>query len=97
MADKIRANYQAMLDTAKQLDFTSMMLEGLEKSVSRRIDQMQGGVLLGDPGEAMAASFGLLCDKIRKLAEINEELAKGIVAAINDMKQADSSAAGDFN
>ena len=97
MADKIRANYPAMQEMAKHLDLVSNRLTELSTAMGKVSQQMQGGVLQGQPGDAMVASLATGNVRITVLANMISEQSKGILAAIADMQAADSSAAGDFN
>ena len=96
MADKIRANYPAMQEMAKQLELVVSRLTELAATENRISQQMQAGALQGPPGDALVGSLATAALKIKALADKIETESKGITAAISDMQQADSSAAGDF-
>ena len=96
MADKIRVNYAALDDMAKQLDMVTSRLTELAGTASKISQQMQGGVLQGQPGDAFEASLGVLAVKVKALADKVTTQANGIRSAEADMRQADTNAAGDF-
>ena len=97
MADKIRANYPAMQEMAKQCEMVNNRLTELSSTVGKVAQQMQGGVLQGQPGDAFEGSLAVFNLKVTMLSNKFAELSKDIQAAISDMQQADSSASGDFN
>ena len=96
MADKIRANYPAMEERAKHMELVDSRLGELMNTVLKMIDQIQGGALQGDPGDAYVNALALLFNKTSTLATSAGHQAKGIRTAMSDMQQADDSAAGDF-
>jgi len=97
MADKIRANYAAMEEMAKQMDLVKERLAELTNTVLKISQQMDGGVLQGTPGEAFSMALAFLSMKTTILAGLSEQHAQGIRAAKSDMEQADGAAAGDFH
>ena len=97
MADKIRANYPAMEEMAKQMETVDGRLGELMNSILGIIDLIQSGALQGDPGDALVTALTLLFNKTSTLATTTGNQAKGIRAAISDMQQADTAATGDFN
>jgi len=72
-------------------------LTELAGTQNKIIQQLQGGVLQGQPGDALEASLGVFAAKITLLANKFGDVSKDITAAISDMQQADTAAAGDFN
>lgn len=98
MADQIRVNYEALEDMAQTCIASSKRLqENTAKMVQKAAQDMQGGTLTGDVGEAFSSALnGPLTASINKLGQKLEEVAKDIRAAISDMKSADSDVVSSF-
>jgi WXG100 family type VII secretion target len=96
MADKIRVNYPALEEMAKQCEMVNSRLTELASTEGKLSQQMQGGALLGPPGDAFVAVLATFSQKITRLADKFAEEAKDIRQSMTDMRDADSSAAGGF-
>lgn len=96
MADKIRVNYPALEEMAKQCEMVTSRLTELAGTEGKISQQMQGGALQGEPGDAFVAVMAVFVQKITRLADKFAEESKDIRAAMSEMQQADSSAAGGF-
>ena len=97
MADKIRANYPAMQEMAKHLGQVNTRLLTLESTIHSISSQLEGGVLQGQPGDAMITSLNKGQDKLGALTDVINQVIDGIMKAQADMEQADSQASNGFN
>ncbi len=96
MGEVIRVNYAALERMAKQCEDVNNRLVALQSTAKQWGGQMQNGALQGPPGEAFVAALEKLQKKVQKLAEAFHQESEDIKGAINDMKRADSQAAGKF-
>ena len=97
MADKIRANYPAMQEMAKHLEQVHARLLALVSTFHNINGQLAGGVLQGQPGDALINSLNKGQDKVQALADKFSDLAQDIRLAQADMEQADTQASSGFN
>jgi len=98
MSDQIKLNYPAMQEMAQQCKSVSQRLLETIRLAQQIAQEMQGGALVGDPGEAFSAALtSAFCPAVMKLSQKFEEVAKDIEGAIADMQASDRSAGGLFN
>lgn len=96
MSDKIRVNYAALEDMAKNLEFTSASMvqsASLAKTIS---GQLQDGALVGDAGDTYCEALAIFVQKVTKLSDKYQEVANEIRQAIGDMQSADGQAGSKF-
>jgi len=98
MAEKIRVNYQELEEMAQLVDKAAQHLQDTTAKLAQKASQdMQGGTLTGDIGEAFASALGgPFVASVNKLGQKLDEVAKDIRAAVKDMQSADNDAAGQF-
>jgi WXG100 family type VII secretion target len=96
MAEKIRVNYPALEDMAKQCDQAAQRIRQTASMANQIAQQMQNGAMQGEFGDIFVQALGVFQTKVNKLADKFAEEASDIHAAMNDMRQADSAAAGKF-
>jgi len=96
MADKIRVNYPALEDMAKNCAACSQRLQQTMSMANQIAQSMNNGAMQGEFGDIFVQALGVFQTKVRLLADKFEEEARDITAAMNDMRAADSSAAGNF-
>jgi uncharacterized protein YukE len=96
MAEKIRLNYAACEDMAKQCQAVQQRLQQTAQNAAKWGQTMQGGALMGPPGEAFVQALGIFSNKINKLANKFGEENEDINKAMNEMRQSDSSAGARF-
>jgi WXG100 family type VII secretion target len=96
MADKIRVNYAALEDMAKQCDTVAQRLQDLAKQGNGIGQQMSGGALLGQPGSVFVGALNTFSQKTLKLSAKFTEEANDIRSAAQDMQAADGQAGGKF-
>lgn len=96
MSDKIRLNYPAVEEMAKQCTMVQNQLQQTAALANRWAQMMQNGALQGPPGEAFSLALGVLNQRVMKLSAKFAEEANDIRQAIQDMKNADQSAGGKF-
>lgn len=99
MGDVIKLNYPAMQEMAQHCKATSQRLQETIRLAQSICQQLEGGALVGDAGEAFGGALTqALVPAVQRLAMKFEEVAKDIEGAVQDMQQADSQrAAGLFN
>jgi uncharacterized protein YukE len=86
MADKIRVNYPALDDMAKNCDaFANQIAQ-----------QMQNGSMQGEFGDIFVQALGVFQTKVNKLADKFADTASEIRGAMSDMQQADNTAGAQF-
>lgn len=91
MADVIKLNYPAMQEMAQQCKTTAQRLQETVRMAQSICQQMEGGALVGDAGEAFGGALTqALVPAIQRLSQKFEEVAKDIEGAVQDMQQADS-------
>lgn len=97
MSEVIKLNYPQMQEMAEQLLKVEQRLQEtvqLGRSISQ---EMQGGALIGDVGEAFAAALnGKFASQTMRLSQKFGEVGKDVKAAIADMQASDKSAGGLF-
>lgn len=96
MADKIRVNYPALEDMAKQCDQASQRIHQTASMANQIAQQMQNGALQGEFGDIFVQALGVFQTKVNKLADKLSEEAGDIRGAMSDMQAADNAAGGKF-
>ena len=91
MADKIKLNYPQMEEMAQHLKAVSQRLQQTTQMARSIAQEMQGGALVGDAGEAFVNALNsAFVPGVNKLGTKFDEVSKDITQAINDMKSADN-------
>jgi WXG100 family type VII secretion target len=96
MAEKIRVNYPALEDMAKQCSLAQQRLQQTASTANKIAQQMQNGAMQGEFGDIFVQALGVFQQKVNRLAEKFGEEASDIQAAMNDMRQADQRAGQKF-
>lgn len=96
MAEKIRVNYPAMEDMAKQCDQAAQRIRQTASMANQIAQQMQNGSLQGEFGDIFVQALGVFQTKVNKLADKFAEEAGDIRGAVSDMQTADNAAGGKF-
>jgi WXG100 family type VII secretion target len=96
MADKIRVNYPALEDMAKQCDQAAQRIRQTASEANKIAQQMQNGSLQGEFGDIFVQALGVFQTKVNKLADKFAEEAGDIRGAVSDMQTADNAAGGKF-
>jgi WXG100 family type VII secretion target len=96
MADKIRVNYPALEDMAKQCDQAAQRIHQTASMANQIAQQMQNGALQGEFGDIFVQALGVFQTKVNKLADKLSEEAGDIRGAMSDMQAADNAAGGKF-
>jgi WXG100 family type VII secretion target len=96
MADKIRVNYPALEDMAKQCDQAAQRIRQTASMANQIAQQMLNGALQGEFGDIFVQALGVFQNKVNKLAEKFAEEAGDIRGAMSDMQAADNAAGGKF-
>ncbi len=96
MADKIRVNYPALEDMAKQCDQAAQRIRQTVSMANQIAQQMQNGALQGEFGDIFVQALGVFQTKVNKLADKFAEEAGDIRGAMSDMQAADNAAGGKF-
>jgi uncharacterized protein YukE len=96
MADKIRVNYPALEAMAKQCREAADKMTIIANSAQKIAGQMQQGAMVGEFGDTFGSALAVFQQKVHKLADKFIEEAGDIEQAMNDMRQADSTAGGKF-
>jgi WXG100 family type VII secretion target len=97
MADKIKLNYPQMEEMAKHLKSVQQRLDQTNRLARTVAQEMQGGALVGDAGEAFVNALNsAFMPAVTKLGQKFGEVSDDIKKAISDMKSADSSSAREF-
>ena len=95
MSDIIKMDYGLMDDMARVFDESARTLEGVQKQVGSIAQELLDGGLLGQAGEAFADALSTrLAPSIARLQDKLTELRQDIVAAKQDMVDADSTTVG---
>ena len=95
MSDIIKMDYGLMDDMARAFDESARTLEGVQKQVSGIAQELQDGGLLGQAGEAFTDALSTrLAPAIARLQDKLTELRQDIVAAKQDMVDADRTTVG---
>jgi len=96
MADKIRVNYPALEDMAKNCDAFANRLRQTVSMANQIAQQMQNGAMQGEFGDIFVQALGVFQTKVNKLADKFAEEASDINGAMQDMRQADNTAGAQF-
>jgi WXG100 family type VII secretion target len=96
MADKIRVNYPALEDMARQCQQASQRLRQTVSLANNIAQQMQNGAMQGEFGETFVQALQVFQTKVNKLGDKLAEEASDIQQAMNDMRQADQKAGSKF-
>lgn len=96
MADKIRVNYPALEDMAKNCDACANRLRQTVSMANQIAQQMQNGAMQGEFGDIFVQALGVFQTKVNKLADKFAEEASDINGAMQDMRQADNTAGAQF-
>jgi len=96
MADKIRVNYPALEEMAKNCDQFAQRLAQTVSMANQIAQQMQNGSLQGEFGDIFVQALGVFQSKVKKLADKFTEEAGDIRGAMSDMQAADNTAGGKF-
>jgi WXG100 family type VII secretion target len=96
MADKIRVNYPALEDMARQCQQASQRLRQTVGLANNIAQQMQNGAMQGEYGEVFVQALQVFQNKVNKLGDKLSEEASDIRQAMNDMRQADQKAGSEF-
>jgi WXG100 family type VII secretion target len=96
MADKIRVNYPALEDMAKQCDSAAQRIRQTASMANQIAQQMQNGAMQGEFGDIFVQALGVFQTKVNKLADKFAEEAGDIRGAMSDMQTADNAASGKF-
>jgi WXG100 family type VII secretion target len=88
-------DYGLMDDMARVFDESAQTLEDVQKQVGSMAQELQDGGLLGQAGEAFADALSTrLAPAIARLQDKFTELRQDIVAAKQDMVDADRTSVG---
>jgi WXG100 family type VII secretion target len=96
MADKIRVNYPALEDMAKNCDAFANRLRQTVSLANQITQQMQNGAMQGEFGDIFVQALGVFQTKVNKLADKFAEEAGDIRGAMQDMQAADNTAGAQF-
>jgi WXG100 family type VII secretion target len=96
MADKIRVNYPALDDMAKNCDAFANRLRQTVSMANQIAQQMQNGSMQGEFGDIFVQALGVFQTKVNKLADKFADTASEIRGAMSDMQQADNTAGAQF-
>lgn len=97
MSEVIKLNYPQMQEMAEQCIKLEQRLQETVQLGRSIAQELQGGALIGDVGEAFAATLnGKFSSQTMRLSQKFGEIAKDIKSAIADMQASDKSAGGLF-
>jgi WXG100 family type VII secretion target len=96
MVDKIRVNYPALEDMAKNCDQFSQRLRQTVSMANQISKQMLGGAMQGEFGDTFVEALGVFQTKVNKLADKFAEVSGDIRGAMSDMQAADNAAGSKF-
>jgi WXG100 family type VII secretion target len=96
MAEKIRVNYPALEDMAKNCDAFAERLRQTAGMGNQIGQQMQAGAMQGEFGDVFVQALVVFQQKVNKLADKFADEAKDIRAAAQDMQSADQTAGAKF-
>ena len=96
MSDKIRFNFEALDDMAKQCYQVQQQLLELVSQSGKWAQQMQGGALQGPPGDKFVEALGIFSKKVQQLADHFGEVVGDLNTAKYDMQAADSNTSKNF-
>jgi len=91
MADQIGASFPALEDMAKQLDLVKGRLTELADILNDVNQQMQGGALVGIPGDNFEIALDFFHHKVTDLADEYALEARIIRQVMSTLEQADNS------
>lgn len=94
--DKIRVNYPALEDMARQCEQASQRVRQTSSLANQLAQSMQNGALQGEFGDVFVQALQVFQTKVNKLSEKLHEENTDILQAIQDMKQADQKAGQKF-
>jgi uncharacterized protein YukE len=96
MVDKIRVNYPALEDMARNCTACAQRLQQTVSMANQIAQAMNNGAMQGEFGDIFVQALGVFQTKVKLLADKFDEEARDIVGAMNDMKAADTTAGGNF-
>lgn len=97
MTDKIRLNYPQMEEMAQHLKMVQQRLMQTTQLARKSAQEMQGGAMVGDAGEAFANALNTaFVPAVTKLSQKFGEVSDDIKKAIQDMQSADKRAGSAF-
>lgn len=96
MAEKIRLNYPALEDMAKNCEQFYQRLLQTVSLANQTAQQMQNGAMVGQFGDNFVQALVVFQNKVKLLAEKFHDEAGDIRGAMADMQQADQSAGAKF-
>lgn len=97
MADKIRLNYPQMEEMSQHLKMVQQRLLQTTRLARSAAQEMQGGALVGDAGEAFSNALNTaFVPAVTKLSQKFGEVSDDIKKAISDMQAADKRAGSAF-
>lgn len=97
MNDKIRVNYPALEEMAQHCIKVAQKLAETQQLAAKIAAGMVDGALVGDTGEAFAAALnGPFSQSVNRMQEKFMEVSQDIRSAMASMRQADTSAGGNF-
>jgi len=96
MAEKIRVNYPALEEMAKNCDAFAQRLRQTVSMANQIAQQMQNGAMQGEFGDIFVQALGVFQTKVNKLADKFAEEAGDIRGAMSDMQTADNAAGANF-
>ena len=97
MADKIKLNYPQMEEMAQYLKHVQQRLMQTTQLARKAAQEMQGGALVGDAGEAFANALNTaFVPAVTKLSQKFGEEADDIKKAMQDMQSEDRKAGSAF-
>ncbi len=91
MADQVGASFPALEDMAKQLDLVNGRLTELGQTLNDINQQMQGGALVGIPGDNFETALDFFHLKVTNLADEYAKEAEAIRQVMSAMEQSDNS------
>jgi WXG100 family type VII secretion target len=96
MTEKIRVNYPALEDMAKNCEAFYNRLMQTVQMANQISQQMQNGAMQGEYGDTFVQALSVFQTKVKRLAEKFHEEAGDIRGAMADMQAADNTAGGKF-
>ena len=92
MTDKIQMDYSDMVDMANVFKKSATELEELKKNMKKIADEMDGGVLVGQTGQAFSGGIReALIPALDRLIAKMRELNNDVIQTKEDMRKADAS------
>jgi len=97
MADKIRLNYPQMQEMVRHMKAVEQRLMQTVQLARKAAQEMQGGAMVGDAGEAFANALNTaFVPAVTKLSQKFGEEAEDINQAMRDMQDEDKRAGSAF-